>query len=141
MIRASSIALAFVVMSALPAAAERLEVHSDVSRATITVQNQRLAISGPAPFSEDLPSGRYRLLVSSDGRRLGSYTVDVDDEIHLRGSRLSRGISSAILPGSGQWRDDGWWSGAVTGGGVALMMGRAVYFNVKADYNGARSDS
>ena len=41
-------------------------------------------------------------------------------------------ISSAVLPGSGQWRDDAWWSGAVTGGAVALMLGRAIYFNVKA---------
>lgn len=147
MIRPSILALALIVMTALPATAERLEVHTDVTRATITVQNSRFAVSGPPPFVEDLPSGRYRLMVGADGRRLGSYTLDVENGIHLRGSRLSRGISSAILPGSGQWRDDGWWSGAVTGGAVALMTGRAVYFNVKAgglreetDVDGPRSD-
>lgn len=132
MIRLICTALAFLALTALPAAAERLEVHTDVTRATVTVQNSRYAVSGPPPLVEDLPAGRYRLSVSSAGRSLGSYTIDVDQGIHLRGSRLSRTISSAILPGSGQWRDDGWWSGAVTGGAVALMLGRAVYFNVKA---------
>ena len=139
MIRLSSIALALFVLTAVPAGAERLEVHTDVSRATISVQNDRFAVSGPPPFVEDIPSGRYRLFVDADGRRLGTYTLDVDHGIHLRGSRLSRGLSSAILPGSGQWRDDSWWSGAVTGGAVALMLGRGVYFNVKA--GGLREES
>lgn len=119
-------------MLACPAGATRLEVHTDVTRASITVQNDRYAISGVPPFVTDLPAGRYRLSVLSNGRKLGAYTLDVEQGIHLRGSRRSRTFSSAVLPGSGQWRDDGWWSGAVTGGAVALMLGRAVYFNVRA---------
>lgn len=147
MIRPICLALAFLALMALPAAAERLEVHTDVTRATVTVHNKSFAVSGPPPFVEDLPAGRYRLSIEASGRSLGQYTVDIDNGVHLRGSTLSRTISSAILPGSGQWRDDGWWSGAVTGGAVALMLGRAVYFNVKAgslqeetDVSGPKSD-
>ena len=125
-------ALLCLTMLACPAGATRLEVHTDVTHASITVQNDRYAISGVPPFVTDLPAGRYRLSVLSHGRKLGAYTLDVEQGIHLRGSRRSRTFSSAVLPGSGQWRDDGWWSGAVTGGSVALMLGRAVYFNVRA---------
>jgi hypothetical protein len=131
-IRLTCLCLVLSAFLAGPASAERLEVHSDVTRATITVQNDQFAVSAPPPFEEDLPAGRYRLSVLADGRRVGRYTIDVENGIRLRSTRVSRTISSAVLPGSGQWRDDAWWSGAVTGGGVALMLGRALYFNVKA---------
>jgi hypothetical protein len=131
-IRTAALVILFAVLATAPARATRLEVHTDVSRATIAVQNDRFAASSPPPFVNDLPAGRYELTISSDGRRVGGYVIDVDRGITLRGARLSRTVTSAILPGAGQWRDDSWWSGAVVAGSVGLPVGFAIYYNVKA---------
>lgn len=132
MIRSASLVLALSLLTAVPAAATRLEVHTDVTRATVAIQNERFAYSSPPPFATDLPAGRYDLSITANGRRVGGYLVDIDGGVHLRGGRWTRLTYSAVLPGSGQWRDDSWWSGLTTGGSVALLVGRAVYFNVKS---------
>jgi len=121
-----------MILLANPASATRLQVRTDVTRAQITFQNGRYAVSGQAPFTTDLPAGRYELSIAVGGRRLGGYLVDVDGGVHLRGGRGTRTLSSAILPGSGQWRDDGWWSGVTVGGSMASLLGRAVYLNARA---------
>jgi hypothetical protein len=138
--RLACLALALVVVIAYPAhAATRVEVHTDVTRGQISFQNKAYAVSGPAPFVTELPAGRYQLFVSTGGRKLGTYVVDVDHGIHLRGGRWSRMASSALIPGSGQFRDDGWFSGTVVGGSVVSLLGRAIYLDTKA--GGLREES
>ena len=130
--RLACLALLLVVVATSPAlAATRVEVHTDVTRAQITFQNKAYAASGPPPYVTELPSGRYRLFVSTGGRKLGQYTVDVDHGVHLRGGRWSRAGSSMLIPGSGQFRDDGWFSGIVMGGSVVSLLGRGVYLNTR----------
>lgn len=124
--------LLVLALVAAPATATRLEVHSDVTGAQITVQNRLYAESGPPPFFTDLPAGRYLLSVSATGRRLGYYALDIDTGVHLRSTRWSRIGGSAVLPGSGQWRDDGWQSGLTMAGSVASLLGRALYLNARA---------
>ena len=78
--RATSLVLALVLLSAAPAAATRLEVHTDVTRATITAQGERYAESSPAPFVADLPAGRYVLrawISGPDGDAVAGESVRV----------------------------------------------------------------
>ena len=139
--RLACLTLALVVIVACPAhGATRLEVHTDVTRGQITIQNKAYAVSGPAPFVTELPSGRYQVFVSTGGRKLGTYVVDVDHGVHLRGGRLSRMASSALIPGSGQFRDDGWFSGVVVGGSVVSLLGRAIFLGTKAGSLRSESD-
>lgn len=139
MIRLASLVLAITLFGAADAGAARLEAHTDVARATITARDDAFAVSSPPPFLEDLPAGRYLLSVASEGRLVGSCVLDADRGITLRGSRWSRTLSSAVLPGSGQWRDDSWWSGAVVGGSVAVLLARAL--DLDAEAGGKRDGS
>ena len=132
MSRIAILALLLASLTATAASATRLEVHSDITRGQVTLQNRAYSNSGPAPFVTDLPAGRYDLFISQDGRRLGGYVVDIDRGVHLRGGRWTRFGSSALLPGSGQFRGDGWLSGVMVGGSVAGLLGRSVYLNTKA---------
>lgn len=127
--------LSLFLLVTLPAVAEAqttpLRVTSDVANAEIVVRGVEGAHSGPAPLLlEDLVPGFYDVYLYREGRRLSQAQLVVDQRsVGRKGTRGSRTILSAMVPGMGQWRDFRTRDAAVPLVSVGLTGIRALQFH------------
>ena len=124
--------LCVLPLLACPARGEQLlpfRATSEITDSEFVLEGRNLHLSSPTPLAlEDLQPGRYRLSLYRDRVYRHSIQVDAGVGLSLSDRRGSRALLSLLLPGLGQFRDLGAFSGLVPLAQVGTALGMSIRY-------------